>query len=55
MNTFCRARPSAVLGSLNENEVGVEGVKMIAAVLKDTSLSKLRCAPPVSCPVVIPR
>ena len=45
---------AAVLGSLNKNDLGVEGVKMIAAVLKDTSLSKLRCAPPVSRPVVIP-
>ena len=37
-------RPSALAGRLNGNDIGVEGAKAIAAVLKDSQLSTLGCA-----------
>ena len=38
------AAPSALAGRLDGNDIGVEGTKAIAAVLKDTKLSELGCA-----------
>ena len=39
-----RCRPSRPLGRLSNNNIGVEGAKAIAAVLKDSQLSTLGCA-----------
>ena len=44
MNTSDMPPPSALAGRLDRNHIGVEGAKAIAAVLKDSQLSTLRCA-----------
>ena len=43
-----RPSPHTPTGRLRANEIGVEGAKAIAAVLKDTQISTLRCALPVT-------
>ena len=49
MNTFDMPRliccPSVSRHSLSHNAVGVEGTKAIAAVLKNTQISELKCGP----------